>query len=210
CNTHQERSAPRHQGQAEPKNAAWDRACPNCDCNATLAMTRLPNTRRPGSPMRAAAPPSVWAEAAANRWPAPPSRAAATPARCERLPPTERAATCALPLCVLPICALPICARPTCARPTCAAPNPPPPRAPKLIPPRCPPNPPPCPPKPWPPPCPPPPPPPPCPPPPPPRASASSVRRGTTRSSIAAMQAQVVNTSFTALRDWARRTAAVG
>jgi hypothetical protein len=29
-------------------------------------------------------------------------------------------------------------------------------------------------------------------------------------SSIAATQAQVVNTSLTALRDWARRTAAVG
>src|SRR5262245_62913633 len=99
----------------------------------------------------------------------------------------------------------------------------PPPRAPKLIPPRCPPKPPcppppcppPCPPKlaPCPPPCPPPPcPPPPCPPlpPPPPRASASSVSRGTTRSSIAAMQALVVNTSLTARRDWTRRTAAVG
>ena len=61
-----------------------------------------------------------------------------------------------------------------------------------------------------PPPCPPPPcPPPPCPPPPP-FASASSVIRGTTRSSIAAKQAPVVNTSFAALRDWARRTAAVG
>src|SRR5262249_426834 len=82
-------------------------------------MARLPNTRRPGSPMRAAAPPSVWAEAAANRWPAPPSRDAATPARCERLPPTERAATCALPI---------------CARPTSAALNPPPPPAPTLIP----------------------------------------------------------------------------
>src|SRR5262249_21648702 len=115
-----------------------------------------------------------------------------------------------------------ICARPMRAPPICAALNertpPPPPRAPKLIPPRCPPNPPKCPPPPCPPnppkcpppPCPPPPPPPPCPPPPPPRASASSVRRGTTRSSIAAMQAPVVNTGLTALRDWARRTAAVG
>jgi hypothetical protein len=36
------------------------------------------------------------------------------------------------------------------------------------------------------------------------------VRRGTTRSSIAAKQAPVVNTSLTALWDWARRTAAVG
>src|SRR5215475_13269219 len=83
-------------------------------------------------------------------------------------------------------------------------------------PPRCPPNPPPCPPKPAkcpPPPCPPPPcppPPPPCPPPPPPRASASSVRRDMTRSSIAAMQAPVVNTILTALQDWTRRSAAVG
>src|SRR5262245_54254005 len=41
----------------------------------------------------------------------------------------------------------------------------------------------------------------------PPRASASNVIRGTTRSSIAAKQAPVVNTSLTALRDWARRTA---
>jgi hypothetical protein len=31
-----------------------------------------------------------------------------------------------------------------------------------------------------------------------------------TRSSIAAMQAQVVNSSFTALRDWAHRAAVVG
>src|SRR5215470_10917944 len=92
------------------------------------------------------------------------------------------------------------------APPICAA---------RKDPPRCPPNPPPCPPKPAkcplpcpPPPCPPPPPP--CPPPPPPRASASSVRRGTTRTSIAAMQAPVVNTSLTALQDWTRRTAAVG
>src|SRR5262245_27706901 len=60
----------------------------------------------------------------------------------------------------------------------------------------------PCPPPPWPPP---PWPPPPCPPPPP-FASASSVIRGTTRSSIAAMQAPVVNTGLTALRDWTRRT----
>src|SRR5262249_2277120 len=141
-------------------------------------------------------PPSVWAEAAANRWPAPPSRDAAMPARCERPPPTERPAICALPTCALPICTLP----------TCAALNPPPPRYPPN-----PPCPPPCPPPPCPPPpCPPPPcPPPPCPPPPP-RASASSVRRGTTRSSIAAMQAPVVNTSLTALWDWKRCTAAVG
>src|SRR6516165_5928286 len=86
------------------------------------------------------------------------------------------------------------------APPICAA---------RKDPPRCPPNPPPCPPKPAkcpPPPCPPPPPP--CPPPPPPRASASSVRRGTTRTSIAAIQAPVVNAS--ALQDWTRRTAAVG
>src|SRR5262249_52670582 len=69
-------------------NAPWNRACGNCDCNATLAMARLPNTLRPGSPIRAAAPP--WADAAANRLPAPPSRDAATLARCERLPPTER------------------------------------------------------------------------------------------------------------------------
>src|SRR5262245_10865190 len=62
-----------------------------------------------------------------------------------------------------------------------------------------PPNPPPCP-----PPCPPPP-----RPPPPPRASASSVRRGTTRSSVAAMQAQIVNIGLTALRDWARRAPVV-
>src|SRR5262252_5115142 len=55
-----------------------------------------------------------------------------------------------------------------------------------------------------------PPPPPPCPPPPPPRASASIVRRGMTRSRIAAMQAPVVNTNVTALQDWTRRTAAVG
>src|SRR5262249_50964846 len=181
------------------ENAPWKRACPNCDCKATLAMARLPNTRRPGSPMRAAVPPSVWADAAANRWPEPPSRPAATPARCQRLPPTERAAICALPTRALPIC----------GRPICAALNPPPPRAPKLIPPRCPPNPP----K-WPPPPSPPPPrrpcPPPCPPPPPPRASASSVIRGTTRSSIAAMQTPVVNTGLTALRDSAHRTAAVG
>jgi len=46
--------------------------------------------------------------------------------------------------------------------------------------------------------------------PPPPRASASSVIRGTTRSSIAAMQTPVVNTGLTALRDSAHRTAAVG
>src|SRR6516165_2540187 len=94
------------------------------------------------------------------------------------------------------------------APPICAA---------RKDPPRCPPKPPPCPPKPAkcpPPPCPPPPtcppPPPPCPPPPPPRASASSVRRGTTRTSIAAIQAPVVNASLTALQDWTRRTAAVG
>src|SRR6266540_1153835 len=110
----------------------------------------------------------------------------------------------ALPICVLPICVLPICVLPICALPICARTPPPP---------RCPPKP--CPPNPWPPPCPPPPcPPPPCPPPPcpppPPRASASSVRRGTTRSSIAVMQAPVVNTSLTALRDWAHHTAAVG
>src|SRR6516164_6621379 len=93
------------------------------------------------------------------------------------------------------------------ALPICAA---------RKEPPRCPPNPPPCPPKPAkcpPPPCPPPPPPcppppQPCPPPPPPRASASIVRRGMTRSRIAAMQAPVVNTN--ALQDWTRRTAAVG
>src|SRR5215510_7899548 len=115
------------------------------------------------------------------------------------------------------------------APPICAArkepprcpPNPPPcpPKPakcppPPCPPPPCPPPPPPCPPKPAkrpPPPCPPPPcppPPPPCPPPPPPRASASSVRRGTTRSSIAAMQAPIVNTNLTALQDWTRRTAA--
>ena len=41
-------------------------------------------------------------------------------------------------------------------------------------------------------------------------ASASSVIRGTTRSSIAATQAPVVNTGLAALRDWARRTPAVG
>src|SRR5262249_55193855 len=94
--------------------------------------------------------------------------------------------------------------------------RPPPICAARKDPPRCPPNPAPCPPKPAkcpPPPCPPtpppcPPPPPPCPPPPPPRASASSVRRGMTRSSIAAMQAPVVNTNLTALQDWTRRTAA--
>src|SRR5215470_4372258 len=117
-------------------------------------------------------------------------------ARPTRVPPIcaeARAAVCGPPLCALPMCAALKC-------------MPPPPRAPKLIPPRCPPKPP-CPP----PPCPPPPcPPPPCPPPPPPRASASSVSRGTTRSSISAMQALVVNTSLTARRDWTRRTAAVG
>src|SRR6516165_1760330 len=93
----------------------------------------------------------------------------------------------------------------------CPPPPCPPPPPPKPTPPWCPPNPPPCPPKPA--KCPPPPPPcppPPCPPPPPPRASASSVRRGMTRSSIAAMQAPVVNTNLTALQDWTRRTAAVG
>jgi hypothetical protein len=36
------------------------------------------------------------------------------------------------------------------------------------------------------------------------------VRRGTTRSSIAAMQAPVVNTGLSALQDRTRRTAAVG
>src|SRR5262245_24606760 len=79
------------------------------------------------------------------------------------------------------------------APPICAA---------RTDPPRCPPKPAKCPP----PPCPPPP----CPPPPPPRASASNVRRGTTRTRIAAMQAPVVNTSLTALQDWTRRTGAVG
>src|SRR5262249_13846916 len=69
------------------------------------------------------------------------SRDAATPACCERLPPTERAAICEAPLRVLPIWARPTCAPPKCALPTCAALNPPPPRAPKLIPPLCPPNP---------------------------------------------------------------------
>jgi hypothetical protein len=39
--------------------------------------------------MRAAAAP--WADAEAIRLPAPPSRDPSTPARCERLPPTERA-----------------------------------------------------------------------------------------------------------------------
>src|SRR5215813_5387081 len=102
-----------------------------------------------------------------------------------------------------------MCGPPRCPpKPPCPPPPCPPPCPPKLAPcpPPCPP--PPCPP----PPCPPPPcPPPPCPPPPPPpRASASSVIRGTTRSSIAAMQAPVVNTSFTALPDWAHRAAVVG
>src|SRR5215475_10146940 len=111
------------------------------------------------------------------------------------------------------------------APPICAArkepprcpPNPPPcpPKpakcpSPPCPPPPCPPPPPPCPPEPAmcpPPPCPPPPcppPPPPCPPPPPPRASASSVRRGTTRTSTA-IQAPVVNASLTALQHWTRR-----
>src|SRR5262249_60424327 len=92
-----------------------------------------------------------------------------------------------------------------------AALHPPPPAPQKLPPPGSLPTPPPCPPKPG--KCPPPPcrpPPPPCPPPPPPRASASSVRRDMTRSSIAAMQAPVVNTILTALQDWTRRSAAVG
>src|SRR5262245_65947236 len=57
--------------------------------------------------------------------------------------------------------------------------------------------PPPCPPPPWPPPC-----------PPPPRASASGVRRGTTRSSTTAMQAPVGNTGLTTLQHRARRPAA--
>src|SRR5258708_20381787 len=101
------------------------------------------------------------------------------------------------------------------APPICAALNertPPPPRAPKLIPPPCPPNPPKCPPPPCPPnppkcpppPCPPPPPPPPCPPPP--RASASSVKRGTPRSSIPAKQAQLATTSLTPRRHTALPT----
>jgi hypothetical protein len=83
--------------QAEPENAPWKRACPNCDCKATLAMARLPNTRRPGSPARAAAPPGAWADALVNL-PGP------SPARCERLPPNERAAMLALPTLVLPVC----------------------------------------------------------------------------------------------------------
>src|SRR5262249_25051314 len=64
-------------------------------------MARLPNTRRPGSPARAAAPPSAWAEALANRWPVP------IPARCERLPPKERPAMLARPTRVPPICGEP-------------------------------------------------------------------------------------------------------
>src|SRR5262249_30092579 len=52
-------------------------------------MARLPNTLRPGSPMRAAAPP--WADAAANRFPRPAARHAAAPTALRGPPPPQGA-----------------------------------------------------------------------------------------------------------------------
>src|SRR5262245_61864386 len=119
--------------------------------------------------------------------PCPPEAPPARPPRC-RPPRPPPLAPCPPPPC-LPAPPPPCLA---CPPPPCLAPCPPPPCLPPCPPPPCLP--------PW--------PPPPCPPPPP-FASASSVIRGTTRSSIAAMQAPVVNTGLTALRDWARCTPAV-
>src|SRR6516162_8439720 len=167
-------SPPHHQGhQRDPKNRPWNRADANCDRHATLAMARLANTPRPPKlAARIPGPASVRAEATVKRPPAPANRAVAMP----RGDANERPAKL----------------RPANARPPTRGPPKratlkeralpkPPPRAAKPIPPPCPPKPP------W------PPKPPPCPPKPP-RASASSVKSGTARSKIAAVQTPAIDT----------------
>src|SRR5262245_43727842 len=158
-------------------------------------MARWPNTPRPKWALRIPGPPTMRAEA--NR--PPPIRAVATRPRGEvnERPANLRCATWRAATCERPIRAAPNERRPKLAprkRPTWkerawppprAAKCPPPPRAAK--------------------PCPPPP-----PLPPPPRASASSVRRGTARSNIMAVQAPAVSTGRLAREDRAAPWTASG
>src|SRR5215475_13176282 len=183
-------SPPHHQGhQREPKNRPWNRADANCERHATLAMARLPNTPRPPQ-WAPRIPASVWAEATVKRPPV--NRAVATRGDANERPAKLRPANARPPMCDPPTRATLKERRPTPAPPKRAtpkerAPTPTPPkratpkeRAPPKPPPRAakppwPPKPPPCPPK-------------------PPRASASSVKSGTTRSNIAAAQTPAIDT----------------
>src|SRR5262245_55817960 len=189
-------SPPHHQGhQREPKNRPWKRADANCERHATLAMARLPNTPRPPK-WAPRIPASVPAEAVAKRPPVPAKRAVATrgdanerPAKlrpANARPPTrgppkratlkERARTPDPPKRATPKERAPTRAPPKRATPKERAPPKPkpPPRAAKPIPPPRPPKPPPRPPN-------------------PPRASASSVKSGTTRSNIATVQTPAID-----------------
>src|SRR6516165_133051 len=200
-------SPPHHQGhQREPKNRPWNRADANCERHATLPMARLPNTPRPPQ-WAPRIPASVWAEATVKRPPVPANRAVATrgdaneraaklrPANARpamRGPPKratlkEWARTLDPPKRATPKERAPTPAPPKRATPKERAPPKAPPRAPKPIPPPCPPKPP------W------PPKPPPCPPKPP-RASASSVKSGTARSKIAAVQTPAIDTGRVGVR----------
>src|SRR5215831_11392281 len=185
-------SPPHHQGhQREPKNRPWNRADANCERHATLAMARLPNTPRPPQ-LAPRIPASVPAEAVVKRPPVPASRAVATRGDANERAAKLRPASARPPMCGPPTRATLKERRPTPAPPKRAtpkerAPTPAPPkratpkeRAPPKPPPRAakppwPPKPPPCPPK-------------------PPRASASSVKSGTTRSNIAAAQTPAIDT----------------
>src|SRR5262249_28348318 len=171
-------SPPHHQGhQRDPKNRPWNRADANCDRQATLAMARLPNTPRPPQ-LAPRIPASVPAEAVVKR-PVPASRAVATRGDANERPAKLRPANARPPMCGPPTRATLKERRPTPAPPKRATPKE---RAPTPAPPkratpkeRAPPKPPPCPPK-------------------PPRASASSVKSGTTRSNIAAAQTPAIDT----------------
>src|SRR6516165_10304477 len=173
-------SPPHHQGhQRDPKNRPWNRADANCDRHATLAMARLANTPRPPKlEARIPGPASVRAEATVKRPPAPANRAVAMPrGDANERPAKLRPANARPPMCDPPTRATLKERRPTPAPPKRAtpkerAPPKPPPRAAK---PPWPPKPPPCPPK-------------------PPRASASSVKSGTARSNIAAVQTPAIDT----------------
>src|SRR6516225_752958 len=171
-------SPPHHQGhQRDPKNRPWNRADANCDRQATLAMARLPNTPRPPQWAPPRIPASVPAEAVAKRPPVPANRAVATRGDANERPAKLRPANARPPMCDPPTRATlkeraPTPTPPKRATPKERAPPKPPPRAAK---PPWPPKPPPCPPK-------------------PPRASASSVKSGTARSNIAAVQTPAIDT----------------
>src|SRR6516164_193446 len=166
-------SPPHHQGhQRDPKNRPWNRADANCDRQATLAMARLPNTPRPPQWAPPRIPASVPAEAVAKRPPVPANRAVATRGDANERPAKLRPANARPPMCDPPTRATLKERRPTPAPPKRATPKE---RAPTPTPPkratpkeRAPPKPPP--------------------------ASASSVKSGTARSNIAAVQTPAIDT----------------